>query len=74
MPGSLCSGTTAKEARIKNSRAYCEGALARTVSTTPTNPHASGSSAADAWDEGVAVKADADGDPACCAPAGAAAV
>ena len=74
MPGSLCSGTTAKEARIKNSRAYCEGALARTVSTTPTNPHASGSDAAVAFAAGVAVKADAGGDPACCSPAGPAAV
>lgn len=73
MPGELCDGTTLRTANVKDSKAMCEGALARTLSTTPTNPHAAGSDAAVAFAAGVAVKADADGDPACCAPAGDAA-
>ena len=76
MPGLLCSGVPtdeAKNAKIKDSKAYCEGAVARTLSLTPVNPHEAGSSAADAWDAGVAVKAGGD-DPPCCAPSGPAAV
>lgn len=73
MTGKLCNGTDNIGA-IKDSVACCEGALARTQSTTPVNPHAAGSDAAISWAAGVAIKADADGDPACCAPAGAAAV
>jgi len=76
MAGQKCDGravTAPKNAKIKNSKALCDGALARTLEVTPTNPHQAGSETAAAWDAGVAIKADADGDPPCCAPAGAAA-
>jgi len=72
MAGKLCNGTE-NVGVIKDSIACCEGAAARAASTTPVNPHPVGSDAGISWAAGVAIKADADGDPPCCAPAGAAA-
>jgi hypothetical protein len=73
MPGQLCSGTTVKNANVKDSKAYCEGYLARTQSVTPTNPHAAGSSCADAFDAGADAKANeasTDAARGCCAATG----
>lgn len=75
MAGSFCAGqdaTDAKNGVIQNSKAYCEGALARSLEVTPTNPHVAGSEAATAWDAGVADKL-ADTVQGCCAPSGVAA-
>lgn len=77
MPGQLCDGSAKRQANVKNSKAFCEGYAARTVSTTPTNPHAAGSDCNVAFAAGVTAKADeltADADRGCCAPSGAAAV
>lgn len=76
MAGQWCAGQTvedAKNGKLKNSKAFCEGYLARSLEVTPTNPHAAGSEAATAFDLGVADKL-AGNDPLCCAPCGAAAV
>ena len=59
---------------IKESKAYCEGRVARTLSTTPTSPHPAGSDDDNAWDRGVAAKAaetTPDDNIGCCAPCGA---
>ena len=60
----------------RNSKSYCEGMMARVASAITTNPHESGSEAADAWDAGVAVANAAAGstiaiaDQGCCAAGG----
>lgn len=73
MPGYLCTGVSTNIGYLpKESRAYCEGAYARTLSTTPTNPHEAGSDAATAWAAGVTDKA-AGTVEGCCAVMGAAA-
>lgn len=72
MAGNLCNGSN-DLGYIKESKAYCEGAYARTQTTTPTNPHEVGSDASDAWLAGVADKL-ADTMEGCCAAMGAAAV
>ena len=53
MAGYLCTGATHKVFSPKESRAYCEGAYARTQSTTPVNPHDVNSDAGVAWAAGV---------------------
>ena len=74
MAGKLCNGVSTYSAvKARNSVAYCEGAYARTQSTTPTNPHESGSEAYAAFAQGVSDKAGGTV-AACCAPMGAAAV
>ena len=76
MAGSYCDGRDATEAKngvIQNSRAYCEGYLARSIETVPTNPHEADSEANVAFAAGVAAKL-ADDPPGCCAPCGDAAV
>ena len=73
MAGQLCAGTAVKNANVKDSKAYCEGYLARTASTTPTNPHAAGSSCNVAFSAGAAAKlgeASTDADKGCCAATG----
>lgn len=75
-PGQLCAGQTTdkpKNAKLKNSRAFCEGYLARSLTTSPVNPHEAGSEAAIAFSLGVADKVLGVG-PFCCAPCGPAAV
>jgi hypothetical protein len=74
MAGKLCTGQQDGNAgNVRNSVAFCEGLNARIASNSTTNPHESGSEAADAWDRGVALAAAAAGstvDPAdagCCA-------
>ncbi len=73
MPGKLCNGSE-DMGWVKESKAFCEGRAARAAAVSPTNPHESGSDAADAWDAGVASKVASPDDHACCAPTGAAAV
>lgn len=74
MAGKMCNGVATYSAvKSRNSAAYCEGAYARTQSTTPTNPHPSGSEANAAFAAGVADKA-AGTVEGCCAAMGAAAV
>lgn len=73
MAGYLCTGVDTFSGFLpKESRAYCEGAYARTQEVTPTNPHAAGSDANVAWAAGVADKA-AGTMEGCCAAMGAAA-
>lgn len=77
MAGKHCGGATGELANNREAKAFCEGRVARTLATSPTNPHPSGSRIADAWDRGVAAKAaesTADDNIGCCAPCGAAAV
>lgn len=58
MPGKLCTGAVLNNAfRTKESKAFSEGIYYRAAGTEVTNPklanpHAAGSSAADAWDRG----------------------
>lgn len=73
MAGKLCNGTD-NVGVIKDSIACCEGAAARVAGLVPVNPHPVDSDAAISFAAGVAIKADGDGDPPCCAPAGPAAV
>ncbi len=62
MAGSFCTGLDPDDGfLIKETKAYCEGLNARILSNSTTNPHESGSDAADAWDAGVAVAAAAAG-------------
>ncbi len=74
MAGSFCTGLDPDDGfLIKETKAYCEGLNARILSNSTTNPHESGSDAADAWDAGVAAAAAAAGgtvskaDAPCCA-------
>lgn len=54
MAGQLCSGHKIKNAKVKNSKAYCEGrAGAKAGMGTSDNPHAEGSDANEAWDDGI---------------------
>jgi len=58
MPGKLCTGAVLNNAfRTKESKAFSEGIYYRAQGTALAfpitgNPHAAGSSAADAWDRG----------------------
>ena len=80
MPGQLCTGTTIKNGTIRDSKAFCEGMAYRTTGSAvaapkANNPHAAGSDAAIAWDNGWDI-ADAAGgstigDAFCCALRGA---
>jgi len=72
MAGMLYDGTDLKNADSKPASAMCDGALARTLSATPTNPHQADSELAAAWDVGVSIKEAGDADPDVCAPAGVA--
>jgi len=75
MPGSLCRGTDAgdhKSADVKLSKAYCEGAYARTQEVSPSNPHLPSSDAAIAWEKGSG-DTFADTVQGCCASMGLAA-
>lgn len=74
MSGKLCTGAPTNNcgaALLRTANAYCEGAQARTKSTTPVNPHLVGSEASDAWLLGVADML-ADTVEPCCAPGTAA--
>lgn len=81
MAGKQCGGLADSGGRpfvpkLKETKAYCDGYKARTLSTTPTNPYTTGTPEALAWARGVAAKAgeaSADADKGCCAPCGAAA-
>ena len=74
MAGKNCNGVAAYSAvKVRNSKSFCEGYVARTVSTTPTNPHVAGSEANAAFAAGAAAKlgeASTDVDRACCAATG----
>lgn len=73
MAGKMTDGSTACPT-VKESKAFCAGYLARTLSTTPTTPFVNGSDEDLAWDRGVAAKAGesgTDADKECCAPCGA---
>ena len=72
MAGKICDGST-DNPTVKESRAFCEGRLARSLSATPTNPHPATSADGLAWQRGVDSKAAGDPD-GCCAATGAAAV
>lgn len=76
MAGQICAGQTSdavKNGKLRNSKAFCEGYLARSLEVTPTNPHPAGSEANAAFALGIADKVAGYG-PFCCAPCGAAAV
>lgn len=76
MAGQICAGQNIddiKNAKLRNSKAFCEGYLARSLEVSPTNPHPVGSEAAAAFTLGVADKLGGS-DPLCCAPCGPAAV
>ncbi len=72
MPGKVCSNTT-DTTKGREARAFCEGRLARSLSTTPSNPHKADSEDGLAWQRGVASKVDGEPD-GCCAPTGPAAI
>lgn len=72
MAGKICSDTT-DTTNTRDSRAYCEGRVARAASALPVNPYTTGTPEALAWSRGVASKVA--GDPnGCCANSGPAAV
>lgn len=69
MAGKLCVGASTPQnnaARFKNSKAYCEGIIYRASGTaaekpSTDNPHASGSEANFAWEDGWLDADDASG-------------
>ena len=62
MAGKLCTGEVQNNAyHPKNSKAFCEGLQARSLSNAPANPHVVDSEASDAWLRGVDVAAAAAG-------------
>lgn len=78
MPGQICAGQNTddiKNAKLRNSKSFCEGFLARAVAVPPAvPPHEEGSAAYNAYVAGVAAKAaetTPDENKGCCAPAGA---
>ncbi len=73
MPGKHCGNKVLDGApKIRETRAFCEGRLARSLSATPVNPHPVGSTDGLAWQSGVDSKVAAEPD-GCCAPTGPAA-
>ena len=72
MAGKRTDGTV-ENPKNREVLAFCEGRYARTQSTDPTNPHATGSADALAWARGVAHKVSDPTVHGCCAPTGAAA-
>jgi len=60
MAGTFCAGgdtyNGTKNGKIKNMKAYAEGAYARTQEVSPSNPHLPSSEAAIAWEAGVGDK------------------
>lgn len=68
MAGQLCSGSALKNAKVKDSKAYCEGMQWRAQGTAlaypvTDNPHAVESDAYTAWAAGWTFADDAAGGP-----------
>jgi len=68
MPGKSCDGTIENH-KLKESKAFCEGRLAKSLTGAPVNPHPENSADGDAWARGVASKFAGEPD-GCCAPTG----